>query len=110
MWPLGAAAASGRLGPDLGLVLEDQPLDDPGSHRLVLRIEGGDGLESQLQIVVRAVLALIEHQGVDGNVQGDGQLAQGLQRGLGQPRLIALDLRLVDRRRSRWNSDNPLIC
>lgn len=50
MWPQDAAAASGRLGPDLGLVLEDQPLDDPGGHRLVLRIEGGDGLEGQLQL------------------------------------------------------------
>ena len=71
---------------------EDQALDECLGDLLLFRGELGDGFELKAQILIGSALILVEYQEIGGAVQAQGELAQGVQRGLGLTVLIALNL------------------
>ncbi len=82
----------GGGGPAAGLVLEDQGIEEGLGGLLLVLVELADGLELEPEVLVGAPLAVLEEEGVPGDLEGLGELAEDLEGGLGGAGLVAVDL------------------
>jgi hypothetical protein len=58
--------------------------------------EVSHGFELELELIVRAALVLIEHEGIGGDTEGRGELPDGFEGRLGGAGLGAVDLHHVE--------------
>jgi hypothetical protein len=73
-------------------VLEDEGVEEGLGGLLFVLVEGGEGLELELELLIEAALVLLEHQTVSGDPEGAGERAEPRKGGLGGAGLVAVDL------------------
>jgi hypothetical protein len=76
-------------GPASCLLLEDHRIEHLLDDLLGLRIEAGDGLELELEIGVGAAFVLVEDQLIGRNAEGNGKVADDIEGGLRNARLVS---------------------
>jgi hypothetical protein len=69
--------------------LENHRIEHLLDDLLGLRIEAGDGLKLELEIVVGAAFVLVKEQLIGRNAEGDGQVADDIESGLGNARFVS---------------------
>jgi hypothetical protein len=73
-------------------VLEDEGVEEGLGGLLFVLIEGGEGLELEPELLVGAAFIAFKHQRVGGDPEGEGELADAVEGGLGGAGLVAVDL------------------
>lgn len=75
-----------------GLVLDDEGIEQGLGGFLLVFGETGEGLELEPELFIGPALVLLEDEGVGGDPEGAGKLADAVQGGLGGAGLVAVDL------------------
>ena len=83
-------------GEFLGLVLEDESVEDGLGDLASFRVELGDGLELQPEVVAWAAILGLEEQRIRADGESDGEASDDVERGLGSSSLVAPDLHDMD--------------
>lgn len=73
-------------------MFEDEGVEDVFGGFLLIAAQLIHGLELEFELFVGPSLVGIEHQGVGGDAEGFGELAEPLEGGLGAAGLVAADL------------------